>query len=143
MKNLLLLALLVLGGWAYGQKADDIVGIWWNEEKDGRVEVFKKGDKYYGKIEFIKKNENPDGSSPKKDLNNPDEKLRDRVLMGTVILKDLEWDGKEWEDGEIYDSKSGNTYSCFARLQKDGTLYFKGYIGFSLIGRSTIWTRYR
>jgi uncharacterized protein (DUF2147 family) len=143
MKNLLLLALLVLGGWAYGQKADDIVGIWWNEEKDGRVEVFKKGDKYYGKIEYIKKNENPDGSSPKKDLNNPDEKLRDRVLMGTVILKDLEWDGTEWEDGEIYDSKSGNTYSCFARLQKDGTLYFKGYIGFSLIGRSTIWTRYR
>lgn len=143
MKNLLLLALLVVGGWAYGQKADDIVGIWWNEEKDGRVEVFKKGDKYYGKIEFIKKNENPDGSSPKKDLNNPDEKLRDRVLMGTVILKDLEWDGEEWEDGEIYDSKSGNTYSCFARLQKDGTLYFKGYIGFSLIGRSTIWTRYR
>lgn len=143
MKNLLLLALLVVGGWVYGQKADDIVGIWWNEEKDGRVEVFKKGDKYYGKIEFIKKNENPDGSSPKKDLNNPDEKLRDRVLMGTVILKDLEWDGEEWEDGEIYDSKSGNTYSCFARLQKDGTLYFKGYIGFSLIGRSTIWTRYR
>lgn len=143
MKNLLLLALLVVGGWAYGQKADDIVGIWWNEEKDGRVEVFKKGDKYYGKIEFIKKNENPDGSSPKKDLNNPDEKLRDRVLMGTVILKDLEWDGEEWEDGEIYDSKSGNTYSCFARLQKDGTLYFKGYIGFSFIGRSTIWTRYR
>ena len=143
MKNLLLLALLVLGGWAYGQKADDIVGIWWNEEKDGRVEVFKKGDKYCGKIEYIKKNENPDGSSPKKDLNNPDEKLRDRVLMGTVILKDLEWDGTEWEDGEIYDSKSGNTYSCFARLQKDGTLYFKGYIGFSLIGRSTIWTRYR
>lgn len=143
MKNLLLLTLLVLGGWAYGQKADDIVGIWWNEEKDGRVEVFKKGDKYYGKIEYIKKNENPDGSSPKKDLNNPDEKLRDRVLMGTVILKDLEWDGEEWEDGEIYDSKSGNTYSCFARLQKDGTLYFKGYIGFSLIGRSTIWTRYR
>lgn len=143
MKNLLLPALLVVGGWAYGQKADDIVGIWWNEEKDGRVEVFKKGDKYYGKIEFIKKNENPDGSSPKKDLNNPDEKLRDRVLMGTVILKDLEWDGEEWEDGEIYDSKSGNTYSCFARLQKDGTLYFKGYIGFSFIGRSTIWTRYR
>lgn len=143
MKNLLLIALLAAGGWAYGQKADDIVGVWWNEEKDGRVEVFKKGDKYYGKIEFIKKNENPDGNSPKKDLNNPDEKLRDRVLMGTVILKDLEWDGEEWEDGEIYDSKSGNTYSCFARLQKDGTLYFKGYIGFSLIGRSTIWTRYR
>lgn len=143
MKNLLLIALLTIGGWAYGQKADDIVGVWWNEEKDGRVEVFKKGDKYFGKIEFIKKNENPDGSSPLKDFNNPDEKLRDRVLLGTVILKNLEWDGEEWGDGEIYDSKSGNTYSCFARLQKDGTLYFKGYIGFSLIGRSTVWTRYR
>lgn len=134
---------LLLGFSAMAQKADDIVGVWWNQEKDGRVEVYKKGDVYFGKIEFIQKNTNADGSSPKKDAKNPDAKLRDRVLMGTVILKNLKWDGKEWTGGEIYDSKSGNTYSCFARLQKDGSLYFKGYMGITLLGRSTVWTRFK
>jgi uncharacterized protein (DUF2147 family) len=77
------------------------------------------------------------------DTKNPDESLRSRVLMGSVILTDLKWDEDEWNDGEIYDSKSGNTYSCFARMNDDGTLFFKGYIGFSLIGRNTTWSRYK
>lgn len=143
MKQALFVALFCLGSVLSAQKADEIIGIWWNEEKDGRVEVFKKDGKYFGKIEYIKKDQNADGSSPKVDSKNPDEKLRSRVLKGLVILKGLEWDGSEWDDGEIYDSKSGNTYSCFAKMNADGTLYFKGYIGFSLIGRSTTWTRYK
>jgi uncharacterized protein (DUF2147 family) len=135
--------ILFIASSLFGQKADEIVGVWWNAEKDGRVEVYKKGDQFFGKIEYIKENKNLDGTAPMKDRNNPNESLRERVLLGTVILTNLKWDGTEWEGGEIYDSKTGNTYSCFAKMQKDGTLYFKGYIGLSIIGRSTIWTRYK
>lgn len=93
---------------------------------------------------YVKDNVNSDGSSPKKDNLNPNEKLRSRVLMGTTILTGLKFDSgdKEWADGTIYDTKSGNTYSCFAKLNSDGTLYFKGYLmGMRFIGRSTTWTR--
>lgn len=142
-KNILLIATLLFSGVLSAQKATDIVGIWWNEEKDGRVEVYQKGDEFYGKVEYVKKNVNPDGSQPKRDLKNPDPAKRKRVIQGCVILKGLKWTEDEWEGGEIYDTKSGNTYSCFARMNPNGTLYFKGYIGFSLIGRSTTWTRYK
>ena len=142
-KKILLIATLLFSGVLTAQKATDIVGIWWNEEKDGRVEVYQKGDKFYGKVEYVKKNVNPDGSKPKRDLKNPDPAKRKRVIQGCVILKGLKWTGDEWEGGEIYDTKSGSTYSCFARMNPNGTLYFKGYIGFSLIGRSTTWTRYK
>jgi uncharacterized protein (DUF2147 family) len=126
------------------QHADDILGTWWNEERDGKVEVYKYGGAYYGRVVFVKFNTNPDGSSPKRDNNNPDPGLRSRIIQGTTILSALHWDAeeKEWADGRIYDTKSGNTYDCYARLQADGTLYFKGYmLGMRFIGRSTFWTR--
>jgi len=71
-------------------------------------------------------------------------KLRSRVLQGTTILTGLKWaaDDKEWAGGQIYDTKSGNSYDCYARLNDDGSLYFKGYMmGMRFVGRSTTWTR--
>jgi uncharacterized protein (DUF2147 family) len=137
-------AALALSFSSFAQKSDAILGIWWNEEKDGQVEIYKVGSEYRGRIVYVKENVNPDGSSPKKDNLNPNEKLRSRVLMGTTILTGLKFDAgdKEWAEGTIYDTKSGNTYSCYAKLNSDGTLYFKGYMmGMRFIGRSTTWTR--
>lgn len=135
---------LMLSLTALGQNSDAILGTWWNAEKDGQVEVYKVGSEYRGRIVYVKENFNPDGSSPKKDILNPNEKLRSRVLMGMIILTGLKIDAddKEWAEGTIYDTKSGNTYSCYAKLNSDGTLYFKGYLmGMRFIGRSTTWTR--
>lgn len=135
---------LMLSLSALGQTPDAILGTWWNAEKDGQVEVYKVGSEYRGRIVYVKENVNPDGSSPKKDNLNPNEKLRSRVLMGMIILTGLKFDAndKEWAEGTIYDTKSGNTYSCYAKLNSDGTLYFKGYMmGMRFIGRSTTWTR--
>ena len=123
-----------------------IIGEWWNEEKSSRINVYEEGGKIYGKISWLKDNTNPDGTSPRLDYNNPEAKHKKRQLIGVRILKDLAWDEEdsEWDDGEIYDPKSGKTYSCYAKLQKDGKLYLKGYVlGMPFIGRSTLWTRYK
>jgi uncharacterized protein (DUF2147 family) len=58
-----------------------------------------------------------------------------------MILKGFEKDGdNEYEDGTIYDPKNGKTYSCIIR-QKGNKLSVRGYIGVSLIGRTTTWTK--
>ncbi len=122
-----------------------ILGVWWNEERTSRIEVYEHHDKIYGKIVWLKDNTNPDGSTPRTDYKNPDEKMQKKPLIGQQILKHLYWDkyDKEWEDGEIYDPKSGKTYSCYAELQDDGKLFLKGYVlGMPFLGRSTLWTRY-
>jgi uncharacterized protein (DUF2147 family) len=145
MKKCLLLLILLLSFKALAQKQDQLLGVWFNEEKDGKVEVFKKADgEYCGKIVWVKNDFNDDGSKPKRDRKNPDEKLRSRQVNGLVVLTSLKWDAndKEWEGGQIYDTKSGKTYSCFCKLQPNGTLYFKGYVlGMTFLGRSTVWTR--
>ena len=54
---------------------------------------------------------------------------------------DFEFDDGQWEDGDIYDPKSGKTYSCVIKMQKDGSLHVRGFIGISLLGRTTLWTK--
>lgn len=123
-----------------------IVGIWWNQEKTSRVEVFEENSKIFGKIVWLEDNKNKDGSSPRTDYNNPKIELQKNKLIGIRILKNLRWDAEdiEWSKGEIYDPKTGKTYSCYAVLQDDGKLYIKGYVlGMPFIGRSTLWTRYQ
>ncbi len=143
MKKLIFTCLSIfIGSGAYAQ-ADAILGTWLTEKKDSKVKVYKKDNKYYGKIIWLKDDLNDDGSTPKRDVNNPNADLRSRKLNGMNIMTGLEWDAddKEWNEGEIYDPRGGSTYSMFARLEDENTLYLKGYIGISLIGRSTTWTR--
>lgn len=137
--GLLLAFVLFLSFSAKAQNADDITGLWWNAEKTAKIEVYEQGGKYFGKIvHLVEPNEN---GKPKTDKENPDAELKKRKLDGLVILEGLEYDGGgEYEDGEIYDPKSGKTYSANAEL-KGEKLDLRGYIGISLIGRTSTWTR--
>ncbi len=142
MKLLLASALYLLSLPLLAQ-ADDILGIWFNEPKDSKIEIYKKGNAYYGKVIWLKDNTNDDGTAPKLDKNNEDPKEQVKPIVGKVIVHNLVWDedDTEWDDGEIYDPRSGNTYSAYAKLESPDVLFLKGYIGFSLLGRSTYWTK--
>jgi uncharacterized protein (DUF2147 family) len=86
------------------------------------------------------KDPNP-GGKPAVDKDNPDSKLKSRPLMGLNLLEGLKFDSGMWEDGTIYDPKTGKTYSCQVTLKSKDVLEVKGYIGFSLIGRTVEWTK--
>lgn len=124
------------------QKADAILGTWVSEDGKSHVKIYREDDGIYGKLVWLKNERHSDGSI-KKDEENPDPAKRDRPLKGLVILRELQWDAEEeeWNDGKIYDPKSGNTYDVFARLKDQETLYMKGYVGISMLGRSTEWSR--
>ena len=109
-------------------QADDVMGVYWSPKKDGKIEIYKRGNKYFGKTIW--------GSKPRKDIKNPDEHLRSRDVIGLEFLKNFVFDGDdEWTDGTVYDPDTGNTYSCKMWLE-NGDLKLKGYIGISLLGRS-------
>ena len=126
------------------QESDRIVGVWLNYNKDAHIEVFKKDNKYYGKIIWMKNPNNADGT-PKLDTENPEEKLRSRKRLGLEIMKGLKYDDdeKEWEGGTIYDPQSGSTYKVYLWFEDNDytKLNMRGYIGFSLIGKTTQWFR--
>ena len=141
-KNILLVLFAICSSTLFAQNADDILGIWLNEEADAKVEVFMNNGKFFGKIVWLL-NPKDDNGEWKLDEENPDENLRTRKKLGMTVLNNLVWDegDKEWNDGEIYDAREGDTYSLFARVDGDRILNLRGYIGFSLFGKTTSWTK--
>ncbi len=112
-------------------------GRWLTEPKDGIVEVsLNAAGKLEGRI--------IGGNHPGRlDEKNPDPAQRSKLLRGQLILRDMAADGAgRWTGGTIYDPDSGKTYKCNLALNADGSLKVRGYIGFSLLGKSQVWTRY-
>ena len=145
IKSLLFLVAILFLGLnlsAQSYKADDILGIWFNEEKDAKVKIYEENGKYYGKIVWLDEPNEPDTGLPKLDDENSDETLQTRPLMGLLLMNAFEFDGDdEWEDGEIYDPKNGSSYSCYIKFESKEVLKVRGFIGISWIGRTTYWTK--
>lgn len=136
----LLMFVSLISVMTYAQKKDDVLGKWLNSSGEGQIEIFKKGDKFYGKLAWIKE-PNGDNGKPKVDVNNPSASLKTKPLLGMEILKDFNFDDGKWVDGTIYDPKSGKTYSCKMTLKGNNQLSVRGYVGVSIIGRTDVWKR--
>jgi uncharacterized protein (DUF2147 family) len=138
--SITLLIAITFGSVASAQKADAILGTWVNPNGQDHILIYKRGNKYFGKLDWIKF-PNDEQGKPKTDKKNPDVALRSRPELGLELLKDFTFDGDNvWADGTIYDPKSGKTYSC--KMTLDGnSLKIRGYVGISLFGRSETWTR--
>ncbi len=136
----ILLYLLIFAS-VQGQNNPELpLGTWTNEDKEARFQIYKCGEKLCGKIIWLK--EPLLNGKPKTDSKNPDEKLRNQPILGMVFLKNFQYVGEnKWDNGTIYDPKSGKTYSCYMKILDKDKMEVKGYIGISLIGRSQTWTR--
>jgi uncharacterized protein (DUF2147 family) len=137
----LLTGLLLLSLTSFAQTTKTaIVGTWLNQEKAAKIEIYQQGEKFSGKIIWLK--EPTENGKPKTDNKNPDKARHNDPIIGLVMLKDFAFDGKStWEDGTLYDARSGKTYSCYLKLQADKTLKVRGYWGISLLGQTNIWTK--
>lgn len=145
MKSILILFICLLSISLLAQDAYKIKGYWLTQDGDSQVKIFKATNgKYYGKIVWLKDPYDDDGS-PRVDDKNPNEKLKTRPILELMLLNKFEYDkGKnEWNNGTIYDPKTGNTYKCYIWFEGDNmdVLHVKGYIGLSLIGRKVEWKR--
>ncbi len=67
--------------------------------------------------------------------------LKDEPIAGLVIVNNLSKTQEGWEDGTILDPKSGKEYDCYIEFIDENTLKVRGFIGFSLLGRTQIWKR--
>ena len=152
-RHLIVTFLCVILGAATTQAAvagehDAILGNWTTAKGKSTVNLYQCGNKVCGKITALKEPTYPadDGKGmagkTKVDRENPEEKLRDKPLIGLVILEgfDRTEDGL-WKNGTVYDPENGKTYKCKMTLESDKVLKVRGFIGFALLGRTSVWTR--
>lgn len=91
------------------------------------VEIYERNGKLYGKV--IKIHFNPgDVTDPVCDQCAKDDPRFGKKVIGMEILKDLEKDGDEYDDGTILDPNNGKVYTC--KIWVDGSdLKVRGYLG--------------
>jgi len=132
----LLCSLLFAPSLAFAQTgADAILGTYMTEGGKSKVVITKQGSTFVGTISWLRKGDILDEK-------NPDKAEASKKLTGKVILRGLQYDAKnEYKGGKIYDPESGKTYSCKATRERNGNLKMRGFIGVSLLGRTTEWTR--
>ncbi len=117
-------------------------GLWRTiDDKTGKprgiVRIYERNGELFGRIEESLK----EGDRRERcDLCTDDRK--DKPIIGLVIVRKLKRKGDEYSGGDILDPDTGTVYRCKIRLAEDGRkLVVRGFIGFSLLGRSQIWTR--
>ena len=132
----LLISLIV-----FSLQSDPIEGTWVTQDDEtgkqkSEVLIYKEDGKLYGKITKLllpedqgKKCVNCKGAN------------KDQPIEGMIIIKDLELEDDTWEEGTILDPKSGKVYDCYVDFEDTNTLKVRGFLGFSLLGRTQIWKR--
>ena len=140
--------LLSMAGSVSAGDHDAILGNWSTAEGKSTVELYECNGKVCGRIIALKEPTYPAdddkgmAGQTKVDRENPDPKMQKQPLVGRVILQDFDRvERDQWKNGTIYDPENGKTYKCNITLANPKQLKVRGYIGFSLLGRTTEWTR--
>jgi uncharacterized protein (DUF2147 family) len=130
MKNLISLLLLFLSLNSFAQTC---VGKWVtiddeSNKKKSIVELYKVDGKLYGKITYLFPREGRE-ADPKCTKCTDDRK--NKPLVGLQIVRNLTWDGTEWEGGTIVDPENGKIYTVKMWLEPNNANYLnvRGYIG--------------
>ncbi|MEQ9441768.1 MAG: DUF2147 domain-containing protein [Cyclobacteriaceae bacterium] len=118
---------------------DDILGVWFTQDRNSKVEVYKQDGKYFGKIVWLKDSLDRKGNAVK-DIKNPERALRQRSILGINILEDLAYRHGQWI-GELYAPRRGMTLEAEVSLdeEKNELVVSASYGGF---GREQIWSRF-
>jgi uncharacterized protein (DUF2147 family) len=118
------------------------VGLWKTfDDKTGKpraiVRIYEQGGKLFGRIE---QSFTPEAET-RVCVPCTDER-KNQPIIGLVIIRNIKMDGNEYSGGDILDPESGSVYRCKMHLEQGGTvLVLRGYIGFSLLGRTQTWQR--
>jgi len=121
--------------------ADAIIGVWANGTGKGHIQIYKLSNRYFGKIVWLKDAVDPTTGKAKVDRKNTDPAKQNKPLIGLVMLKDFKYHDGEWQDGRIYNPSDGKEYKAYMKLKDNRTLTVRGYVGFSLLGKTDTWTR--
>jgi uncharacterized protein (DUF2147 family) len=118
------------------------IGLW--KTFDGKtqkpravVRIYLQDGKYFGRIEqsFMPGAETRVCSACT-------DMRKNQPIIGLLIIRNMSLRDGDYSGGDILDPDSGSVYHCKFHLENDGTvLAVRGYIGFSLFGRSQSWRR--
>ena len=126
----------------FAQKAvpGKVIGIWLRDDNYIKIEIYKAGPQYFGRLIEGNSLYEADGITLKKDEHNAIDRLRRRQLKNLTVLTNFDYEGRAY-GGTFYDFETGKWYKSTLKLQGENVLKIRGYTVLSPFGKSTTWTR--
>ena len=117
-------------------RSPGIEGKWLTDDGKAVVVIDRCGQEICGAIATVlDKGQNV----PTVDAENPDQRLRNRPIVGLKVLSGFRAEGASWRGGKAYDPKTGRSYRSTLALDGARRLVVTGCILF--ICQSKIWQR--
>lgn len=138
MKLILSIFILLL---SFGLSGQGVLGVWKTvDDVDGKdkshLEVYEIEGKLHGKLIKLL-----DAAEGDKCLACQGDK-KNKPLVGMELIWGMKSKKGSYSGGKILDPKTGKVYKCKITLgDNPDELLVRGYIGFSLIGRTQTWYR--
>lgn len=104
----------------------------------GHVETYLIDGRLFGKVTQSRPERPPDEPCAKC----PGE-LKDKPVLGMVVIRDFRPEGDRWVGGTVLDPKNGKIYKGKIWTEGDDRLRLRGYVGIALLGRTETWVRLR
>jgi uncharacterized protein (DUF2147 family) len=127
MKTAIIILLFLFPFVATATLPDDIVGVWFTENDESKVQIYKVGNEYFGKIIWLKEPNDKNGN-PKRDIKNTDPAKRNNPAIGIMVLKNMRFTDGKWK-GIIYGPKRGREANCTLTLKDMDTIVGKATYG--------------
>jgi uncharacterized protein (DUF2147 family) len=132
--------LFIFSLFAQKPATEKIIGVWLRDDNYIKIEIYKAGPQYFGRLVEGNSLYENDGITPKKDENNIVGRLRMRQLKNLTVLTNFDNAGRVYS-GTYYDFTSGKWYKSTLKLHGKNVLKIRGYTDVSLFGKTTTWTR--
>jgi uncharacterized protein (DUF2147 family) len=119
------------------------VGVWKTiDDKTGQaksiVEITEADGELAGKVTQVLQSD----QGPNPICKECEGERKNQPITGMTIIWGMKQDGDTWSGGKILDPKNGKIYGCKMHLTDGGRkLEVRGFVGFSLLGRSQVWER--
>ena len=120
--------------------SQSVLGKWYsiddNDQEECIINLYMVNGRLHGKVVELLQEEDRKKICKKC----PGEK-KDQPLLGLEILSNFQEDDGVWTGGRILVPKTGKAYKCNISIDENDQLIIRGYVGISILGRSTFWQR--
>ena len=118
-KTLFLLCALGFLNFAVAQNADALIGTYLKADGKSKIEFFKSGNTYSGKIVWLKEPLDKNG--------NPKTDSKGKPLMGMIVITNLKHEGNgSYIEGKCYRPVENDEIKFKLKLQPDGIIEVTG-----------------
>jgi uncharacterized protein (DUF2147 family) len=103
----------------------------------GIVRIYEQDGKFFGRLE-----QSFTAGADTRVCSVCTDDRKNQPIIGLMIIRNVKLENGEYGGGDILDPDTGSVYHCKFHLEQGGArLVVRGFIGFSLLGRSQTWQR--